>query len=310
MQKIIAKRFMTDEECSSLQGKFLDENAYDTLIQSDADCWSEQGELLFRFRKNAVPYELVKLGYDSLKYHIRLTEARGTASGESFKRIRADGTKTNTTVGNHVETGAAGYMDRNAMVRYCRKTALTHDYFKEFQESVPFIKKIDELYKELCFEYWEKQMNIAKGTNQNYVITGTSFTTVTVNRNFQTAVHKDSGDFPRGFGNLCVYREGDQWSGSYFCLPEFRIAIDMRNTDILFVDVHRWHGNTPFINFNPAPTPYSNAKNNPNKGMYKPGGVDLRFAFVMYYREYMINCKQPSQELMDTKMEQGGFLKL
>jgi hypothetical protein len=174
------------------------------------------------------------------------------------------------------------------MVHYCRKTAFARDYFEKFQEGIPFVKHIDDLYKELCPEHYAKQKAIAEGTNKNYVIGDTSFTTVTVNRNFATAVHKDAGDYPEGFGNLIIYREG-HYEGSYFCLPEYGVGIDMQNQDVLFADVHSWHGNTPYENTSED---------------------FMRIAFVMYYREYMYQCKSPSEELFETKMRETGFLKL
>lgn len=289
MAKVLTlKRHLTEAQGELLKGKFLDESYFDLLIQEDVDAYNAEGEMLLKFRKGAIPFPVLKNGYESFKESIEWTEGRGVASGSSHKRIRADGTIANTTVGNFVESGNVGYMDKNAMVRYCRKTAFAQKYFEEFQAGIPFVQHIDNLYKELCPEHYARQLNIARGTNRNYVIGDTTFTTITVNRNFQTAVHKDSGDFMRGFGNLCVYREGS-FKGAYFCLPEYRVAVDMQNTDMLFVDVHRWHGNTAFID---------------------PSPDYLRIAFVMYYRENMITCKQPSEELRDTKMEQGGFLKL
>jgi hypothetical protein len=311
VNQLIVKRILSDKECEKrYKSKFLAVGDFDILLPpQDCDVRSTDGELLLKFRKNVIDPQLAKTGYYSMEGAIALTEARGQAAGESFKRTRADGSLTNTTVNNKVETGAAGYMDRNAMVRYCRKTAFTSKYFEQFQTGYPFIKRVDDLYRELCPEYYAKQKNIAMGTNRNYVIGDTTFTTVTVNRNFQTAVHKDTGDFPRGFGNLTVYREGN-WTGSYFVLPEYRVAVDMQNGDMLFVDVHKWHGNTPFENFNPAPTPYSNSKMHPDRDKYIWNGGDMRISFVMYYREYMISCKQPTEELKDTQREQGGFLKL
>lgn len=310
MKKLVLKEYLTDKKCGELyEGKFLTGNEFDTLVTEDTDAYTTSGELLMRFRKNIIPIDILKSGYEAFRGSIYLTEGRGLASGWSGKRIRKDGSTANTTVGAFVESGAVGYMDANAMVRYCRKTAFTSKYFEKFTDGVPFVEEVDRWYKELCPDYYARQINIAQGTNRNYRIGNTSFTTITVNRNFQTAVHKDAGDFQRGFGNLAIYREGT-WSGAYFCLPQYRVAVDMQNQDLLFVDVHRWHGNTPFENFNPAPTPFSNSDRNPAKGKYKWDGKDLRIAFVMYYREYMINCKQPSQELKDTQYEQGGFLKL
>lgn len=288
MQTLKLKRHHSDAEIELLRGTFLSEAHFDMLITTDTDAYTTEGEMLLRFRKNVIPYDLLHTGYKAFEKSINWTEGRGLASGGSFKRIRKDGTVGNTTVGYKVQSGAVGYMDENAMIRYCRKTAFTNKYFEEYRTGIPFVQKVDELYAELCPEHHRRQMNISRGTNQNYRISDTSFTTVTVNRNFQTAVHKDAGDFERGFGNLIVYREGS-YSGSYFCLPEFRVAVDMQNTDMLFVDVHRWHGNTPFVN---------------------PSPDYLRIAFVMYYREYMINCKSPAEELKRVKMDRGGFLKL
>ena len=290
---------MTDKQAESLHKTFLTEQHFDTLITEDTDAYNTEGEMLLRFRKGAIPFDVLKTGYESFKGSIGWTEGRGAASGAVMKRIRKDGSVANTTVGKFVQSGNVGYMDASAMVRYCRKTAFARDYFDKFKAGIPFVQTVDKLYAQLCPEHYAKQLNIARGTNRNYIIEGTTFTTVTVNRNFQTAGQKDSGDFERGFGNLCVYREGD-FQGSYFVLPEYRVAVDMQNTDMLFVDVHRWHGNTAFREGDKVLTP----EEMENVEHFQ------RVAFVMYYREYMINCKGPTEELFQTKMDQGGYMKL
>lgn len=283
------KRKLDDKQAAKLKTKYLDKRHYDILITNDADGYdANTGQLLFRFRKNAIPFETLKQGYESFKGSIELTESRGAASGSSHKRIRKDGSVSNITVGNKVESGSVGYMDKNAMVHYCRKTAFAKKYFDDFKAGVPFVQYVDKLYNELCPEHYAKQKAIALGTNQNYVIDGTSFTTVTVNKNFRTAVHKDAGDYQEGFGNLIVYREGN-YGGGYFVLPEYGVAVDLHNTDILFVDVHKWHGNTEYTNCSDD---------------------WLRISFVMYYREYMYKCKQPAEELHQVKMDKTGFLTL
>jgi hypothetical protein len=282
------KKQLTDEQAEKLKGKYLNENNYDLLITEDADGYDLNGNLLFSFRKNAIPLETLMLGVNSFKDSIELTESRGYASGSSHKRIRKDGSVSNITVGNKVESGSVGFMDSSAMVKYCRKTAFAKNYFDKFKAGIPFVKFIDNKYKELCPTHYAKQKAIAQGTNQNYVIGDTAFTTVTVNKNFRTAVHQDAGDYPDGFGNLIAYREGN-WTGGYFCLPQYKVAIDLQNTDILFVDVHKWHGNTDFINTEQD---------------------WLRISFVLYYREYMYKCKQPAEELLKMKMDKTGYLNL
>jgi hypothetical protein len=288
MQTYKLKKQLTDEQTEKLKGKYLNENNYDLLITEDADGYDVNGNLLFRFRKNAMPLETLILGVNSFKDSIEVTESRGYASGSSHKRIRKDGSVSNITVGNKVESGSVGYMDSSAMVKYCRKTAFAKNYFDKFKQGIPFVQFVDNKYKELCPAHYAKQKAIADGTNKNYIIDDTSFTTVTVNKNFRTAVHQDAGDYPDGFGNLIAYREGD-WAGGYFCLPQYKVAIDLQNTDMLFVDVHQWHGNTDFINTDEN---------------------FLRISFVLYYREYMYKCKQPAEELLNMKMDKTGYLNL
>ena len=209
------KRVIPVEEASNLKTTYLNDNDYSVLIDEDADGFDLYGNLLFRYRKNAIPTETLKLGVDSFKDSIELTESRGSASGSSHKRIRKDGSVSNITVGNKVESGSVGFMDSGAMVKYCRKTAFAKKYFDKFTAGIPFVQYIDKKYEELCPEHYAKQKAIALGTNQNYVIGNTSFTTVTVNKNFRTAVHQDAGDYKEGFGNLIVYREG-HYEGGFF----------------------------------------------------------------------------------------------
>jgi hypothetical protein len=276
------------KKAASLKTKFLSEKHYDTLITEDTDGYDNYGNLLFRFRKKAIPFDVLKNGYEAFKDSIEVTEGRGSASGSSHKRIRKDGSVSNITVGNKVMSGNVGFMDAGAMIHYCRKTAFAREYFDKYKDGIPFVQFIDKMYSQLCPAHYARQKAIADGTNRNYIIGDTSFTTITVNENFRTACHQDAGDFTDGFGNLIVYREGS-YAGGYFVLPEYRVAIDMQNQDLLFVDVHKWHGNTEI---------------QPLSDDYK------RVSFVMYYREYMYKCKSPSGELEQAKMNKTGYLTL
>ncbi len=285
------KQILSDEKGEALKGKFLDESYIKhPIIDHDADGYdANTGKLLFRFRKKVLPLPTLMQGVDNFKHSIELTEGRGITSGYSGKRIRKDGSVSNITVGAKVLSGNVGYMEPSAMIPYCRTTAFGQKYFDKFKAGIPFVQAIDKLYAELAPEHYKIQKMFAEGTNQNYVIADTSFTTVTVNKNFRTALHKDSGDLPQGFGNLIAYREGE-WTGSYFLMPGFGIAFDLQNGDILFCDVHQYHCNTPYINFDEK--------------------TCTRISFVLYYRENMLSCAAPSKELKKIKMEKNGFFRL
>ena len=276
-------RKLSDKDAGRLfKSKHIDSSHYDMIIDHDCDGYDKAtGALLFKFRKAAMPLETLELGVNAFKDSIGLSANRGAAAGGRLK---------GKTMAKAVRSGNVGFMDRGGMHRFCRKTSFAREHFDEFESGIPFVQFIDDKYKELCPDNHAKQLAIAKGTNHNYVIGDTSFTTVTVNENFRTAVHKDGGDYSEGFGNLFVYRKGD-WTQGYFTLPEWKVGIDMQNGDMLFVDVHRWHGNDEFVGLDPE-------------------NGDLRISFVLYYREYMYKCESPSNELKRTKMKEGGYLKL
>lgn len=288
MKKIILKKVLKDKESEQLKTKFLDDNSYDTIINEDCDAYDTTGKLIFRLRKNVIPKEIIELGYNSFKDSIQLTDGRGSAAGGNHKRVRKDGSISNISIANKVLSGNVGYMDAGAMIHYCRKTAFARNHFDKFKEGIPFVEFISKLYEQYCPENYNIQNKIARGTNKNYLIGDSVYTTVTVNRNFQTAVHKDAGDLPNGFGNICVHRTG-KYEGAYTVFPEFRAGVDLYSGDMLFADVHRWHGNTPF--------------NNTSEDYQ-------RIAFVLYYREYMYLCKQPSEELQNIKIKENGYYKL
>jgi hypothetical protein len=84
-----------------------------------------------------------------------------------------------------------------------------------------------------------------------YHIADTAFTTVTTNVNVQTSVHSDKGDDSEGFGNLTVVERGT-YEGAETCIPRYGIGVDVRTNDVLFMDVHEFHGNLPMVAKNAA----------------------------------------------------------
>ena len=284
------KRIMKEKHAEKLKGKFLGEEYGKYLITEDCDGIDSYGNLLFRFRKKAIPENILDIGVESFKDSIKQTTSRGNAAGGYYNRIRQDGVVTNFKVADAVSSGNVGFMDAKdgfGTVNYCRKTSFASDHYDKFKQGIPFVKFISDEYKKLCPNHWDLQNKYVQGTNKNYVITDTVYTTVTVNENFRTALHQDSGDLTNAMGNLIVWEDGN-YTGGYFMLPEYGIMIDIKSNDLLFVDVHKWHCNTDF--------------------KLKEGCTDFtRYSFVMYYREYMYRCESPSQTLIDLKNNSLGY---
>jgi hypothetical protein len=73
MEVIKLKRKLTVEQGNALAQQFLPEEAYDLLLTTDADVYNLEGELLLKFRKNVIPFDLLKSGYDAFKDSISIT---------------------------------------------------------------------------------------------------------------------------------------------------------------------------------------------------------------------------------------------
>jgi len=242
---------MSDDAISHLKGTFVKKSQISLIINSDADVYTNDNKLLLKFRKNKLPLNQVDKFYDNVIQYARnnYTSNRGSASGT---RKNAN-MKTNAKVASNV----IGYMDtfspqqkfllkkQNRTVKYnvreCRFNML---YPEKYKELIPLVQSIDKYYKKLIPAQFEKQYRKAKQTH--FKISNTSFTTITTNVNFRTTMHQDKGDDAEGFGNLTVIERGE-YKGAETCLPQYGIGVNVRNGDVLFMDVHEWHGNLPMV---------------------------------------------------------------
>ena len=241
----VAKK-KTDEEMKRLENTFLKPSQIDTILRDDATVYTEDGKLLLLFRKKKLTggQEFYDIIADYTKKNGSTN--RGTSSGSTSKNIR-DNPKIQTII--------TGYFDRwSPKHKYLfkkkgistplevRETAFLSDYPEKFDKMVPFIEQIDRLYKKYLPDYYEKQYAKAKQTH--FKIADTAFTTATINLNFTTTLHKDKGDDEDGYGNLAVIEKG-KYTGGETCLPQYGIGVDVREGDILLMDVHQWHANLP-----------------------------------------------------------------
>lgn len=307
MRELRLKRTLTEEQASQYLGKLLTDDSYNLLVEEDCDAYdADTGKCLFKLRKGAIPANYAMDAFSALREAALLTDNRGAATNDDTPGLKKAGRhKKSVTVGGDmrihgvlkdgsisktnaakgmVQSGLVGFFDRYPRFPYCRTTAYTQRHWDRFEKAYPIIKTVDDLYAQLMPKEYAAQRALADITSDDFRIQGTAFTTVTVNKNWQTAVHTDKGDFDGGFGNLVVLRAG-RYTGGYFVLVEYGVAINLNNCDILLVDVHRPHGNTPikFID--------SNAE---------------RLSLVMYYRENMKYCGTAQQERDFMKRREPG----
>lgn len=155
---------------------------------------------------------------------------------------------SDTTYANVVMSGIAGWFDRYPRIPYGRATSYTQHYFDKFKLSFPFLQSLDRGFRELLPWRWGNQRAAANKVDSRFLVPETVFTTVTVNKTFRTACHRDAGDFTEGLSNLLVLSNNGNYSGGYLVFPELRVAINVRPGDLLLVNNHEIiHGNTPMV---------------------------------------------------------------
>ena len=153
---------------------------------------------------------------------------------------------SDTTYANIVYSGIAGWFDRYPRIPYGRATSYTQNFYDKFKMSFPFLQSLDRGFRELLPWRWGNQRAAADKIDPAFLVPGTVFTTVTVNKTFRTAAHYDAGDFSDGLSNLLVLSNNGNYSGGYLVFPEYRIAVNVRPGDLLLVNNHEvMHGNTP-----------------------------------------------------------------
>lgn len=229
--------------------KFLKREDIKTIIDHDADVYTNDGKLLLRFRKKALTNKNVDDFYDNIiAFAKNVSSNRGSTTGSKKKNILEN---------PKVMSNIFGFFDRwspshkvifkrlgktpDVTVRECR---FNQDYPENYKKTIPLIKEIDEQYSKLTPEQYKLQR---KKANQTYFkIPGTSFTTITTNVNFQTTIHTDKGDDDEGFGNLAVIERG-KYDGGETCFPQYGLGVNVRTGDILFMDVHQPHANLPIV---------------------------------------------------------------
>lgn len=282
---------MTVEESDKFMGKSVTPEMVRKVFRENVDVVdSESGKVLAKFRRNVIPLEIQKAAYTNLLGAAKKSMNRGTAGGEvdgvkGGYKVRKSGKVSKTMEASiPVDSGIVGYFDRNPRMPNCRLTAFTQQHFDKFKKAYPMIKFVDQSYAKLMPSEYKKQRKIADRSSQDFIIKDTAFSTVTVNKNYQTAIHKDSGDFKDGFGNLVAMRRG-QFDGCYLTLVRWGVAFDIQNGDLLLMDVHQWHGNTPMVKHTEDAT---------------------RLSLVMYYRENIIKCGTMAEELEIVKHRKKG----
>jgi hypothetical protein len=249
---------------------------------------------------NKMKEELDKLSIEELNEIVKGQEIKFKESDIKDKEsiihliIKKQNGVSKMKVNNQVASNPIGFYEssKNFAELPCRLTHFTRTNYKNYKDGLPFIQKIDNMFEKLIPESHQKQLSRAN-QKMHLKIPETAFSTITINRNFRTALHKDAGDFSEGFGNLTVIERGS-YHGGYTVFPQFGVGVDVRSGDFLAMDVHQWHSNTAI--FETDEDKKLNSKldkvynDNPAVGTVGLDKNYTRLTFVCYLREKILKC--------------------
>lgn len=322
VREIILEAKLTNDEIKAREGTYFTDKDADEILNENADVYGKdpntgEKKLLARFRKHILPDELVKIGWEAYYQTAAASRNRGAAAGpikvdsnywkkrkpveinKWSARYEQDGKLSKMRVNNNVFSSVLGYFEQTPFMGLpCRLTSYTQKYFDQYKHGIPFIQAIDNAFKRLIPDKHRKQLAAVK-EKPEYQVADTAFSSITINRNFRTALHMDDGDFREGFGNLSVIERG-KYSGGATIFPRYKIGFNVRTGDFLAMDVHEWHCNTEMYE-SPQDKKFNKALAKIHHDSIDTGTMGgekpfTRISFVCYLREKLRKCN-----IKDTK---------
>jgi len=273
----------------------------DKIINEDCDLYDEEtGNIVFSFKKNRIPEELYNIDAKIVAHSKSLSYNRGSAGGVvTAKGIRRgmnnwtkkpqypcdkdgnplpeghnkfgslfkyeDGRISKRSRSNSVASQSIGGFDKSPQYP-CRLTHWTRNNLEAFKTIFPLCKYISDEYFSYFPDKWLSQNEKYERCPTEFLIPETNFSTLTINCSFRTACHRDAGDCKDGLTCFTVKKVGE-YTGGELIFPEYHIAVNVEQGDLLLFNPHEPHAN------------------NPIKG-------EGRMSFVLYLREKMDKCEQ------------------
>lgn len=269
---------ISPEELEPKKGKLLTDQDYNMVLTGPTKLAKPDGKPLCIYLPGAL-LETISSVYPTLT-KIRLqTDNRGLASGT--KRVNAGGTRTRAMP---IHSGMLGAMDATPRRPYCRLNAYSRKNLEKWNALFPLFQHMSNLFALHVPDRYSNQARVCENTHDDWVIPGTVFTTITINNSYSTGVHTDKGDLDEGFSCLAVARKGE-YEGGRLTFPEYRVAVDMKHGDLMLMDAHEWHGNTPIV---------CGCGERVNRACETCGAE--RISVVAYYRTNMKECGSEAEE--------------
>jgi len=278
-QLILEKISMCDEQ---LKGTFFNQQYYSHILDENIDVYDTNGTLILALRKKVIPKYISEIAQDTILTESKKTKTnnRGIASGKirhdciskniveilqpnNFKStVRYNnGNISKYKISNTVHSMIIGYYEKPKLVESSTKgpaqskNGIRLTSFCEHNpigwcKIISYVQYLDNLYKQLYGVNYDVRYKQIYGNNPNMdkkwgIIDNTIFSTITANYNFRTACHRDEGNLAEPFGYSILVTLG-HWNGCFLGYPEYSIAVNVQEGDLLIMNPHIYHCNTEF----------------------------------------------------------------
>jgi hypothetical protein len=323
MVKVVeVKAVASEKEFAKHEGEFFEVTPDVRIFNEDVDVYGLNTDedvaeglpkrvLIAKLRKGVFPKDVIQTGWDAFRLLAIPSRNRGAAAGpidlkgmywsrrkpiQTHKwgtRYLQNGKVSKMVVNNVVASGVIGYYEKTPFLKQpCRLTGYTRRGLRQFFHGIPFLQAIDRQFSKLVPEAHAKQL-AAVSKKPMYQIADTAFSTLTINMNFRTALHKDAGDYKDGFGNLSVIEWG-RYHGGETLFPRFRVGVNLRTGDFVAMNVHQFHCNAKI--YETAEDKAYNKRlpdirtRDPATGVVGSQELFQRISFVCYFREKIEDC--------------------
>lgn len=238
----------SDESIERVKGRILGPDAIGVLLRRPTRVVNERGRLLC-IHLPGVLADAATEHFESLAGIRGHSKQRNLAGGAGqFRMGRFNVAKQIPSVPlGFLEAYAGGRHEMMGIRKQCRLTAWTGQNIDAFRDLYPYFRAIARYAEAYTPEHVARQMTHVRRTPPQYIITGTPFTTVTINNTFATGVHTDKGDLDDGISCLTFATRG-RYDGGELVFPQYGIAIPARHGDLCLMDAHQWHGNVDLAN--------------------------------------------------------------
>lgn len=273
-------------------GRVLGDDSYNLLLTGPCRVFRPDGKLLCVYLPGAMRGYVTDEQYQILHgLRSQTTNNRGLSSGSTGVKVG----EQKRQYFMHISSNILGAFDPAGSYKFCRLTSWTGANLPSWRALQPALQRVASQLEQYVPERYDAQMEEVNRTHPDWVVPGTPFTTITVNNTYPTGVHTDKGDLDKGLSTIFTLRRGS-YTGGRFLFPEYRVAVDMQDNDLILMDAHQWHGNTAI----------TCACGRRITRFCEECGAE-RISVVSYMRTNMVRCASEAEEIRKAQTHREKF---